>query len=111
VIWGDDEVAILGFWIEIIWRLQRQSETAIPSTTSVAGLPGNYGIIPENAILWGDPSLPYLDDLAYLLTFPDCVPPWGTESLGYSEVSAYPPWQQTTTADSEPSEGSLGVCV
>jgi hypothetical protein len=110
VIWGDDEIATLYFWVDIICRLQRQSETAIPTTTSVAGLPGNDGINPEDTILWGNAPLPSLDELDYLSsTIGDNSPSWRADPQGYYEASSYPSWQQM--ANAEPLEGSIGVCV
>lgn len=112
MIWGDDEDATVTFWVDIICRLQSRSVTgtAIPTTTPVAGLLGNYGINPEDPILWdNNASLPYLDDFAYLLSFADNLPPWGADPQGYYEISTYPSSQQITSA--EPSDGSLGVCV
>jgi hypothetical protein len=85
--------------MDIICRLQSQFGTAIPTTTPVAGLPGNDGINPEDTILWGNASLPFLDELLYLYTFPDNLPPWSAHPQGYYEPSS-----------AEPSEG-LGVCV
>lgn len=106
MIWGDSENATLSFWFDIIFRLQIQSGTTIPTTTPVAGLPGNGGI------LWGDNPLPFLDEFLDLLTLPDYSSPWGTDLQGYYEASAfsdYASWQRITSA--EPSEGSLGVCI
>jgi hypothetical protein len=101
----------VSFWIDIICRLQSQSQagTAIPFTTPVAGLPGNYGINPGDTILWDNAPLPYLDNFTYLLSFADNLPAWGADPQGYYEASTYPSSQRMTSA--EPSEGSLGVCV
>ena len=110
VIWGDAEDTTLGFWIDMIWRIQSQSGTAaIPTTTtSVAGLPGFSGFNPDGTILLGN-TLSILDEFN-LLTFADCLPPgpWGADCE--ATTSTHPPLglQQATNA---PSEGSLGVCV
>lgn len=105
MIWGDSEDALLSFWFDIIFRLQIQSASAIPTTTPVAGLPGNGGI------LWGNGPLPYLDEFFDLLTLPDYPPSWGTDLQGYeaSAFSDYASWQRVTSAG--PPEGSLGVCI
>ena len=111
VIWGDDEGTTLQFWLDIVSQLQMQSGTATPTTTSVAGLPGNDGINPEDTILpaWGNAPLSSLDEFFYLFTFSDSLPTWDADPQGYHEGLSYPSWQQMLGA--EPSEGSLGVCV
>ena len=109
MIWGDNEDSTLRFWVDTICRLQRQSETAIPTTTSVAGLPWNDGINLEDTIMWDNTSLSYLNDLSHLSTFANDLLPWGVDPHGYYEPSTHPFWQQMTSAETP--EGSLGVCV
>jgi hypothetical protein len=92
--WGDDEDTTMMFWYDIISRIQNVPETAIPTTTAVAGLPEND----HDSNISGD-ALPYLDEVAGLFNFADYL----------SEASPFPSWQLMTSA--EPSHGSSGVCV
>ena len=86
MIWGDDEVFALWVWTDIICLMQSQSETAIPTTTPVAGPPANDGNDVE--------VLSDLEDFSDIFNFVEYLSP----------APAYTSWP-------EPSEGSLGVCV
>ena len=104
VIWGDVEDTTLGFWREIIWRIQ---SPAIPTTTSVAGPSVYSGFNPDGTTLGNE--LSGLDEFFNLSTFADLPPgPWGADCEATTSTHFPLGCQRVTSA---PSEGSLGVCV
>jgi len=107
IVWGDSEEATLYFWTQLIHRVQNRPNIAISTTTTpVSGLPGdipNDGASLEDLLLWGNPSLPHLNEFSFLSTFtPDFLPSPNTDPQGYS---VNPFWQ------TESSEGGLGVRI
>jgi hypothetical protein len=76
---------------------------AIPTTTPLAGLPGDTPNDGADLMLLRNLSLSYLDELSFMPSFPEPSFPELLPSLGTDPglSSVYPSWQ----------EGSLGVCV